>query len=305
MDPVASTFTYNGHRLAYTEYGTGSRVFILLHGQLLNQHMHETLALDLAARGNRVITLDLLGHGDSSRPRDMALYSMTQFAEQVIALLNHLELREAVVGGSSLGANVTLEVAVMAPRRTRAVMVEMPVLDHGAYGAVVAFTPLLTLFMYAMPAVRLVRSVTRLVPRRGIGLLANIILDTMRQDNGVAPFILQGLFLGRIAPPHELRRGIRVPALVIGHPGDPIHPDVDARSLAEEMPAGRFVEANNIFELRLHPERLTQEIAGFLDDVWAGERVAVTPRRRPAAGRRAPARKRTVAAKKERRPIAK
>lgn len=285
IEAIGSTFTYNGYQLAYTEYGEGRRPFILLHGQLLNQNMHETLAKDLAARGNRVITLDLLGHGASSRPRDMALYSFTQFADQVVALLNHLELREAVIGGSSLGANVTLEVAVMAPKRARALMIEMPVLDHGAYGAVVAFTPLLTLFMYAMPLVNVVGRLTRLVPRRGIGLLANIILDTMRQDNGVAPYILQGLFLGRIAPPHELRREIAVPALVIGHPGDPIHPDVDAKALADEMPRGRFVEANNIFELRLHPDRLTGEIAAFLDEVWEPAE-SPRPSRRRTPGRR-------------------
>ena len=70
----------------------------------------------LAARGNRVVTLDLLGHGRSDRPRDMTRYSMPLFGEQVIALLDHLEVDEAVVGGTSLGANTTLEAAVARAR---------------------------------------------------------------------------------------------------------------------------------------------------------------------------------------------
>src|SRR3954469_1167877 len=99
------TFRHQGRTLAYTEYGDGSRLVVLLHGLLLSQRMHEPLARSLADRGNRVVTLDLLGHGRSERPRDSQSYSMTFFGEQVIALLDHLEIEEAVVLGTSLGAN--------------------------------------------------------------------------------------------------------------------------------------------------------------------------------------------------------
>ena len=58
------------------------------------------LRATLAERGHRVITLDLLGHGESDRPRDMWRYSMPIFAREVVALLDHLELDEAVVGGT-------------------------------------------------------------------------------------------------------------------------------------------------------------------------------------------------------------
>src|SRR5438132_10085542 len=107
------TLTHDGQQLAYTEYGDGNRVVVLLHGLLMSQRMHEPLARALANRGNRVITLDLLGHGMSDRPRDMWRYSMTLFAEQVIDLLDHLDADSAVVGGTSLGANVTLEAACL------------------------------------------------------------------------------------------------------------------------------------------------------------------------------------------------
>jgi len=40
---------------------------------------------------------------------------MQRFAEQVVALLDHLEVEQAVVGGTSLGANVALETAALAP----------------------------------------------------------------------------------------------------------------------------------------------------------------------------------------------
>ena len=49
---------------------------------MLSQEMHRPLAEALAARGNRVITLDLLGHGASDRPRDMWRYSMAIYGDR-------------------------------------------------------------------------------------------------------------------------------------------------------------------------------------------------------------------------------
>jgi len=123
-------FKHEGHRLAYTSFGSGPRTCVLIHGLLLSQKMHRPLAETLAERGNRVITLDLLGHGRSDRPRDMTQYGMTLFGEQVVALLDHLGLDDAVIAGTSLGANVALEVAAVAPERVRGMVVEMPVLDN-------------------------------------------------------------------------------------------------------------------------------------------------------------------------------
>src|SRR6476661_3637306 len=104
-------FKFGDHRLAYSVYGEGPRTTVLLPGLLFSQRMHVPLARELAERGNRVVTLDLLGHGRSDRPRDMRAYNMELFAEQTVGLLDHLDLEDAVVGGTSLGANVTLSVA--------------------------------------------------------------------------------------------------------------------------------------------------------------------------------------------------
>ena len=130
-------------RLEYTEYGGGDAWVVLLHGQLMPRRMHQPLARALAAEGLHVVTLDLLGHGRSDRPADPHAYSMTAFAEQVVALLDHLGAAQAVVGGTSLGANVSLEVAVLAPERVRGLIVEMPVLNNALEAGILAFAPLM------------------------------------------------------------------------------------------------------------------------------------------------------------------
>ncbi len=260
------TFRHEGRTLAYTDYGDGSRIVVLLHGLLLSQRMHEPLAKALAARGNRVLTLDLLGHGGSERPLDPQCYSMTFFGEQVIALLDHLEIDEAVVLGTSLGANTAIEAAALAPERLRGMVIEMPVLDGALLACALAFTPLMLALSYGEPVMRVVQAGAKRVPR--LPWLLDFVVDTVRQDPAPGAAVLQGLFFGRIAPHRGERRRIETTTLVIGHRRDPLHPFSDAGMLAEELPNGRLLEASSIIELRIAPERLTGEIADFIDECW-------------------------------------
>jgi pimeloyl-ACP methyl ester carboxylesterase len=261
-------FEHDGHRIAYAEHGAGPRALVLPPGLLFSQRMQEPLAETLAARGNRVITMDPLGHGASDRPRDMWRYSMTTFGGQVIALLDHLGIEQAVVGGASLGANIALEVAAAAPGRLRGMVLEMPVLDNALLGCAICFTPLLVSLTFGEPAMKLVQRVARVVPRRPLPLVPEILLDWVSQDPGPSAAVLQGLFFGRVAPPRELRRTFAMPTLVIGHRRDPIHPFSDADGLVAELPDARLLNADSILELRTRPQRLTAEIGAFVDACW-------------------------------------
>jgi pimeloyl-ACP methyl ester carboxylesterase len=261
-------FHLDGQRLAYTVYGDGPRTTVLLPGLLLSQKMHAPLARQLAARGNRVVTLDPLGHGRSSRPRESWRYSMTAFAAQTVALLDHLGIDQAVVGGTSLGANITLEAAAVAPERLAGMIVEMPVLDNAIPACGAAFTPLLFALKFGEPAMRAVARGARAVPRARLPLLAEIGLDWISQDPAPSAAVLGGILYGRVAPDHRQRCAMRTPALVIGHPRDPVHPFSDAGMLASELPQGRLVNAHSVLELRVRPKRLTARIAAFVDECW-------------------------------------
>jgi pimeloyl-ACP methyl ester carboxylesterase len=277
-------FTHDGFRLVYSDYGSGTRPFVLVPGLLLPRSMHDPLARSLAERGNRVITFDPLGHGESDRPADMWRYTMGLLADQVVALMDHLELEEAVVGGTSLGANVTLETCVRIPDRLRGAVIEMPVLDNALLGCAVAFAPMLVYLTVGLPVARLVSGVASRLPRTPSALL-NVGLDWAGQDPKPSGAYLQGLFFGRIAPPRSERSQIETRSLVIGHPRDPVHPFSDADCLVRELRNGRILEANSILELRLSPERLTNEIGRFLDECWR-EPASASParsRRRRAA----------------------
>ena len=117
--PETHYFEHDGHRLAYVERGEGERVVVLLHGLLLSKKMHRNLSRTLSERGYRVVSLDLLGHGESDRPEDMTQHSMQLYAEQAVALLDHLGVERAAFLGTSLGANTALEVAGAGARARR------------------------------------------------------------------------------------------------------------------------------------------------------------------------------------------
>ena len=260
-------------RLEYTEYGSGDAWVVLLHGQLMPRRMHQPLARALAAEGLHVVTLDLQGHGRSDRPEDPLVYSTTAWAEQVVALLDHLGAPQAVVGGTSLGANVSLEVAVVAPGRVRGLIAEMPVLNNALEAGIIAFAPLMFAARFLPFTVSGLRLLTRPIPRGIVPFWIGIGLDTCDQRPGSVAAVVHGLFFGRVAPSSRERRAISAPTLVVGHPSDPIHPAADAAMLADEMPNATFVKARSILEWRVSPDRLNRATAEFALDCWR------TPRR--------------------------
>jgi pimeloyl-ACP methyl ester carboxylesterase len=260
-------FRYEGFRLHYEEFGTGDRPLVLVHGLLMNGRMFAHLAPEMAERGNRVLCIDLLGHGRSDRPEELVRYSMPLFARQVVALLDHLELEEAVVGGTSLGANVTLQAGARHPDRLRGMFIEMPVLDNALAAVAAIFAPMFLALRFGKPVFEVVSMIASRIPRTNY--IVDMGLDWLRQRPGPSVSVLEGLLLGETAPHKEERRKLEQPALIVGHGGEPLHPFSDSDMLAQELRNARLVEANSIIEWRLSPERLDGELAAFLDDVWA------------------------------------
>jgi len=272
-----ASFRFDGQRLAYTLHRPpGARgkpdapTTVILPGLLLSQKMQTPLARALAHEGNRVVTFDPLGHGGSARPLEPWRYSMASFAAQTVGLLDHLEVDRAIVGGTSLGANVTLELASRAPERLAGMVLEMPVLDHAIAACGAAFTPLLLALKFGTPAMRGLASAARAAERvPGVrGTLAEVALDWIAQDPEPSAAVLSGILYGRVAPDHRERTALRTPALVIGHQRDPVHPFSDAGMLASELPDARLVHARSVLELRVRPQRLTAEIAEFIAECW-------------------------------------
>ncbi|MDH6137417.1 non-heme chloroperoxidase [Kitasatospora sp. MAA4] len=92
--------TTDGTRLAYEDYGTG-RPVIFNASWTLNADMWERQIPYFAARGYRCIALDRRGHGRSER--SSTGYDLDTTADDLAALIEHLDLRDAVLVGHSMG----------------------------------------------------------------------------------------------------------------------------------------------------------------------------------------------------------
>jgi pimeloyl-ACP methyl ester carboxylesterase len=272
-------FEVEGLRVHYEVYGTGPKVLVFMHGILLDSQMNRRLAADLAATGHRVVLLDLPGHGRSDKPRHASAHRIDSYAHYVVALLDELGIEEAVIGGVSLGANVSLQVAAQAPTRVRGLLIEMPVLEWAVPGAALVFLPMLLGVHYAAPLARAVAWLARRLPRTRIGPVDSFV-TTLTLEPEETTAVLHGMLAGPITPTYEERHAITAPTLVIGHKIDFIHPFTDADHLARQVPQARLVEARSVIELRFAPERLTAHIAAFLDEAWDASPFHVVPRPR-------------------------
>jgi pimeloyl-ACP methyl ester carboxylesterase len=261
-------FESGGVNLYYEIHGQGPQVLVFMHGILLDTNMNRRLAQDLAALGYRVVLLDLPGHGLSDKPRRASFHRMDTYARHVVALLDHLGIDRAVVGGVSLGGNVSLMVAAQAPDRVQGLVIEMPVLEWAVPAAALTFVPLLLAVHLARPCVRVTANFFRHLPRTGQGSLDSV-MNSLSNDPKETAAVLHGILAGPIAPTVDERAAVTVPTLVIGHRSDRVHPFHDAEQLARRVPGARLVQAHSMLELRVHPERLTGEIAELLETAWS------------------------------------
>jgi 3-oxoadipate enol-lactonase len=94
-----------GIELSYTEAGSGDPVVLLIHAFPLTGAMWapQVGALDSNAR---FVVPDLKGFGASEAPEDASVYTMDAYADELAALLDHLDLAGVVVAGLSMGGYV-------------------------------------------------------------------------------------------------------------------------------------------------------------------------------------------------------
>jgi pimeloyl-ACP methyl ester carboxylesterase len=113
-----NTASINGTTIAYVDHGGAGTPVILSHGFLMDHTMfdHQVAAL----RGShRVITWDERGFGGTRAPGDFTYWDS---ARDVLGLMDHLGIDDAVIGGMSQGGFLSLRVALLAPERVKALV---------------------------------------------------------------------------------------------------------------------------------------------------------------------------------------
>jgi pimeloyl-ACP methyl ester carboxylesterase len=120
MFKTMNQLIYKNTKISYSDTGKGNAV-VLIHGFLENQTMWKDLVPELSKK-NRVITIDLLGHGESGCLG--YIHSMEENAEIVHAVLSKLRIRKAFFVGHSMGGYVALAFAELYPDNMRGLVLQ-------------------------------------------------------------------------------------------------------------------------------------------------------------------------------------
>lgn len=265
--------TKDGCLLAYESVGEGMNV-LWQHG--LGADRSQAAEVFPSIAGIRRITLECRGHG-TSQLGDPAQLSIAAFAADLLALLDHLRISCAIVGGISLGAAIAMRLAALEPDRVSGLILLRPAWVVGPSLSTMApfleIAQLLKRFGAFEGALRFERSstfsavaavspdnaaslsnfFTRPNPESTIALLASISKDSPRVD---------GQAIAKIA----------APTLILGNPHDFVHPLVYAERLQQLLPHAnlRVVTAKSI-DKSLYQRECQESIGIFLTERLAAK----------------------------------
>jgi pimeloyl-ACP methyl ester carboxylesterase len=110
----------DGARIHYLSYGKGAEALVLIHGWTQNADAWRDNVADLAQR-NRVIVIELPGHGQSDKPQ--VTYSMDYFARAVEAVMRDAKVKRAVLVGHSMGTPVARQFYRKHPDQTLGIVI--------------------------------------------------------------------------------------------------------------------------------------------------------------------------------------
>lgn len=237
-------FARDGLNFHYRDVGRGIPVFFQ-HG--LGGDLAQPFGLFTPPSGFRLIGFDARGHGETRPLGDPRKIAIATTADDLIALMDHLGLPGAIVGGISMGAAVALNVGLRHPDRVLGLILSRPAwLDRPLPENTRVFPHIAQLIL-------------KHGARQGLERFRKTpdYLDMLRESPDCAQSLVLQFEgsraeecvarLERIphdAPSHDRAewRWIRVPTLVLGNHQDPIHPWEFAEILARTIPGAEFRE---------------------------------------------------------------
>jgi pimeloyl-ACP methyl ester carboxylesterase len=277
--PRLEETSLHGHRVRYRIGGDGP-VILLIHGITGSSAQWET-TMELLESDYTVIAPDLLGHGESAKPRGD--YSLGAYASGVRDLLAWLEMPAATVVGHSLGGGIAMQFAYQFPERCE----RLGLVNSGGLGREVN----VLLRAAALPGAELVLPLIAANWSRNIGvgfsdLLGRLGLrvgsDIAEMARGYASLIdgeARSAFLHtlravidpggqRVNAADRLYLAEEVPTLIVWGERDPMIPVKHAYTAHEAMPGSRleiFPDAGHFAQLE-EPVRFAGVLAAFMEE---------------------------------------
>ena len=227
-------FQFNGANIFYQVAGQGTPL-ILIHGYPLSGDMFSGQLSGLSSNF-QVITLDLPGFGKSTAPT--ANGSIAGYAQYVLALMDQLNIPSAIIGGHSMGGQITLEIYHEAPQRVSGLLL----IDTNPMAASIVEQAEFPAFGLQASKLGVPSIVPALAPQMVTGAtlkrndqLANDIMNILAEGS-VNGAIAGGEALATRPDYTTLLGSIAVPTLVVVGVDDPVYPVSISQMTASEIP---------------------------------------------------------------------
>ncbi|MEP7019105.1 MAG: alpha/beta fold hydrolase [Pseudonocardiales bacterium] len=247
------TVVADGHRLSYQEAGPAhGPVVVLIHGLASDSDTWDRALAPLAARGVRVIAVDLLGHGQSDKPASS--YLLDDFAASLEAFFAALGIEQATVGGHSLGGAIAVQFGYHYPGRVaRLILVSAGGLGREVHPVLRAMAlPGAPLLLGAALRPSLVRLYRRPALHRALRLTPDNLANLRRTRGALDSRDGQAAFFaalrGVIAPSGQRGSFIEmrylaehVPTLLVWAERDGVIPIAHAHAARAHLPGSRLV----------------------------------------------------------------
>jgi pimeloyl-ACP methyl ester carboxylesterase len=242
--------------------------FVFQHG--LGGDLSQPFGVYEPAAGVRMVGFDFRGHGETRPLGDVAKLRIDCLADDLVALLDHLRIERAVVGGISLGSAVSVNTALRYPERVSGLVLSRPAwIDRPLPENVRLYTMIAELLGSVGAHEGLERfrrtaefqAMERLSPDCAKSIVGQF--EQPRAEECAAR--LARLIVDTPCPDRAFYGSITVPTLVLGNHQDPIHPWDLAETLSGLIPGAelREITAKSV-SLERHAADVKDAVDGFL-----------------------------------------
>ena len=260
-------FTRESLSFHYRDDGQGVP-FVFQHG--LGGDLNQPFGLYRPKAGVRLIASDMRAHGETRPLGDVERLTIAHLADDLVGLLEHLGIRQTVVGGISLGSAVAANVAMRYAERVlglvlvRPAWIDQPVPENVSRYTTVA--RLIREFGSEGGLARFRASADYQAMERESPDCARSLVGQFEQPRAMECHArLERLAADTVCSDRHTYRNIQAPTLVVGNQQDPIHPWLLAESLSQLIPRAELREVTpKSISLDRHAADVQQAINDFL-----------------------------------------